>query len=248
MNASRQEEDSPLLVPPEPLRVRVHGDADLAGFEMVARGIAGILRAAIPPDVDFGPCCRVLDFGCGCGRVLRYVQPFCGGAAFSGTDIDEEAIAWCQRALGHLGTFSANAAWPPLGFADATFDLIYAVSVFTHLPEDMQDAWLAELQRVARPGAYILLTTHGPDLIPAAHRADLDRAGFVYLAGSGTTGLPAFYQTAFHTGDYVRARWGTVFEIVRIIPRGIMNHQDLIVCRREGHEAARSSAVASAHR
>src|SRR5438046_2874585 len=52
-------------------------------------------------------------------------------------------------------------AAPPLAFANATFDLAYALSVFTHLPEAMQHDWMDELRRVVRPGGYLLLTTHG---------------------------------------------------------------------------------------
>ena len=33
---------------------------------------------------------------------------------------------------------------PPLPFADGAFDLVIVISVFTHLPRDSQDAWLAE--------------------------------------------------------------------------------------------------------
>ena len=52
-------------------------------------------------------------------------------------------------------TFEANNALPPLLFPDCAFDLVFAISVFTHLDEQYQLAWLAELRRVAQPGAIL---------------------------------------------------------------------------------------------
>jgi ubiquinone/menaquinone biosynthesis C-methylase UbiE len=49
----------------------------------------------------------------------------------------------------------------PLNFADQHFDLIFNHSVVTHLDEKYQDAWLAELHRVTKPGGILLLTVSG---------------------------------------------------------------------------------------
>jgi hypothetical protein len=56
--------------------------------------------------------------------------------------------------------------------------------------------------------------------------------GFVYVAGGKTPGLPDFYRNAFHSEDYVRKKWGKLFEIVEFTPRGIAGEQDLILCRK----------------
>ena len=103
---------------------------------------------------------NVLDFGCGCGRALRHFHDHPLSFQMYGTDIDAEAIAWCRRKLPFV-TFRVNDPLPPLPFAAGTFDLIYAVSVFTHLDEGHQLAWLKELKRVSKPGAILLLSAHG---------------------------------------------------------------------------------------
>jgi len=64
------------------------------------------------------------------------------------------------RASGNV-TLEINAIEPPLAFADATFDLVYAISVFTHLPETLQWPWIVELHRVIEPGGVLLLTLSG---------------------------------------------------------------------------------------
>jgi ubiquinone/menaquinone biosynthesis C-methylase UbiE len=124
---------------------------------------------------------------------------------------------------------------PPLQFGDESFDFVYCISVFTHLPEEMQFAWLEELKRVTRRGAYLVLSTHGKELFVAFPKEAKKRfraAGFYYCIGDGTEGLPAFYQTSYHTEDYIHRQWGKVFDIVKIVKKGIANHQDLVICRR----------------
>src|SRR5947208_884804 len=59
-----------------------------------------------------------------------------------------------------------NGLAPPLAFDDASFDLVYALSVFTHLTGDLQVAWRDELRRVLRPGGRLLITTHGRSYVP----------------------------------------------------------------------------------
>jgi ubiquinone/menaquinone biosynthesis C-methylase UbiE len=124
---------------------------------------------------------------------------------------------------------------PPLTFGDEHFDFVYSISVFTHLPEEMQFAWLEELRRVTRRGGYLILTTHGQELVGAFSKEVKKRfraAGFYYLVGAGTEGLPEFYQTSYHTEDYIYRQWGRFFDIIKILKKGIANHQDLVVCRR----------------
>lgn len=101
----------------------------------------------------------VYDFGCGCGRALRWFQQALPDAALAGTDVRVEAVDWCRSNL--RGDFAPNGLMPPLPFADGSFDLVYALSVFSHLNLDQCLAWMRELTRVTRPDGLILFTTHG---------------------------------------------------------------------------------------
>src|SRR6476659_8417389 len=83
-------------LPPESLRQRVHGAADVESFLAVGRQcahdiIAGLKRIGRAPN-SFE---SVLDFGCGCGRVLRWLAPELTPASLFGTDIDRQAVGWC---------------------------------------------------------------------------------------------------------------------------------------------------------
>src|SRR5207248_1785974 len=101
----------------------------------------------------------VLDFGCGCGRTLRYFADQSPITDFYGTDIDAEAIAWCRRHL-RFAKFKVNQALPPLSYRAEKFDLVYAVSVFTHIDEEYQFRWLDELRRITKPRGIVIVTTH----------------------------------------------------------------------------------------
>lgn len=223
--------------PPENLRKRVHGVGSLESFESVGRMISLDIQSAVKIHLSLDESQAVYDFGCGCGRVIKYVSALLGKGKYYGSDIDPEAITWCSENLESIGEFKVNEISPPLPYTADSFDFIYSISVFTHLPEYMQFEWLEELNRVSKAGALLLLTTHGESLlknVPDSILQDFKSHGFFYAVGDGTEGLPDFYQTSFHTHDYIRDRWSKYFEILDIIPRGIANHQDLVLCRKLG--------------
>jgi len=105
----------------------------------------------------------VLDFGCGCGRVFRHFRDF-EGVRFHGSDYNAELVAWCREHL-PFAEFAVNGLAPELDYPDDRFDLVYVLSVFTHLPEELQLPWLTELRRIVKPGGTLLLTVHGKSTV-----------------------------------------------------------------------------------
>src|SRR5437764_7595053 len=146
-------------LPPRRLMVRVAGTADAEWFLRSGRAAYDAIAGHVPIE-SLG---SVLDFGCGCGRVTRYWQDFAG--AVSGSDVNGKAIEWCRENLG-FASFAQNTLAPPLVFEPESFDLVYALSVFTHLTAQLQLAWRDEMLRVLRPGGCLLLTTHGRSYVP----------------------------------------------------------------------------------
>jgi SAM-dependent methyltransferase len=226
-------------LPPAKLRYRVSGSLDPASFRQTGRTIAADLQAILrEAGRELDSFERVLDFGCGCGRVIQELVATPGRTQFFGTDIDRELVGWCQRHIPDVD-WAVNAHQPPLTYPDDRFDLIYAVSVFTHLDERMQDLWLAELSRVAQPGGLLILTVLGEasiNKLGEAKRTAILERGHGYFTGTTgrlkLDGLPDFYQIAYHAPDYVRRHWTRWFEIVAHVPRAINDHQDAIVVRK----------------
>lgn len=218
--------DGPPL-PPRRLMVRVAGTADGDWFLRSGRAAYDAITAHVPvQDTD-----AVLDFGCGCGRVLRYWSGHPGTVA--GCDRDAGGVAWCRDNLS-FARVDGNGLAPPLGYADESFDLVYALSVFTHLTEALQGAWRDELHRVLRPGGRLLLTTHGESYLSRLEpdeRARFDR-GELVVRWSELPGTNLC--SAYHPEPYVRGFLANGFELVEIEPEGALGNptQDLIVLRR----------------
>lgn len=104
---------------------------------------------------------HILDWGCGPGRVIRHIPQVVGnGCSFYGSDYNPEYVKWCSENLKGI-TFRKNELAPPLLFDAASMDLIYGISIFTHLSESKHTEWLNELLRVAKKGGILFITTHG---------------------------------------------------------------------------------------
>ena len=224
-------------IPYDSLRVRVHGDAYAEGFKKIGKIVSidvyNNLKNKVNVDSDE---LNILDFGCGCGRIILYLKHLFPEMNFYGTDIDSEAIYWCQENIKDYGDFKVNNFLPPLSYNSDFFDFVYVISVFTHLPQDMENAWLSELSRVVKPGGYLLISTHGEhfwDSAPNDAKNKFFEKGFEFIKGKQTDGLPDFYHCSYHTKKYVLKEWKKYFEIIDFIPKGICNHQDLVVCQKK---------------
>jgi len=209
-------------VPPADLCYRVTANTDpesfhASGGNVLAR-IAAMLDALDRPLATFA---RVLDFGCGCGRIARWLP---ASLAVTDCDIDAEAIAWCQANLPR-GTFVVSDALPPLPFPDGAFDLIYGLSVLTHLSEDAQFLWLEELRRVARPGGLVLLSVRGDgytDSLTDEERITLRENGFVFTESAFWDGLfPSWYNSTQHMRAYVEREFAPYFDVLAYLPEGV---------------------------
>jgi len=203
---------------------------------------------------------RVLDFGCGCGRVFQHVHKRCKCDLY-GCDVDGEAIRWMQRAFANA-TFKVNASDPPLPFGAEQFDLVFSVSVFTHLDEANQFAWLRELNRVMRVGGMALLTVTGAygmeklrrkkTLSPIQaslqqSRRSLAEEGFLYQEKPDTPalrdsrrgrGISGDWGLARHSKAYIRVYWSRFFDVVDIREGVIDSVQDLVVLKKRHAEGA----------
>jgi len=154
----------------------------------------------------------VLDFGCGCGRVLRHWPA--AGPEVHGCDYNPGLVGWCAENLAPARV-TRNGLTPPTPYVSESFDLIYALSVFSHLGPPLQRQWLAEFRRLLRPGGLLVLSVIGDSLrhrLGPAERAHFDRGEMVVqrprLAGRNlcTVYHPRAHVTGGLLADFAEVR------------------------------------------
>jgi SAM-dependent methyltransferase len=103
----------------------------------------------------------ILDWGCGTGRILRHLPLIAGGNnSYFGCDYNEKYVKWCSENI-DIVNFKLNNLSPPLDYETSSFDVIYGISIFTHLSEELHDQWMRELTRVLKKEGLLFITTHG---------------------------------------------------------------------------------------
>jgi len=219
-----------LPLPPSSLRHLVSGDALESVVDHLEMGrhcahtVTERLRAK---GVDLSRIERALDFGCGCGRTLRHIRRELPHTELNGTDYNPDMVAWCRSHL-PFGTFDLNQVEPPLAYPDKHFGLVYAFSVFTHIPERLQLPWIHEISRVLRPGGYFALSLHGIELWMhtrprrnAQGRPSTIRA--VYAGDERVIMDPTLNNrcNTYHPYEYVRDVLARDMPIVDYVPAGV---------------------------
>jgi SAM-dependent methyltransferase len=198
---------------------------------------------------------RILDFGCGCGRITRFLNELGDRCEVHAADANVRHAAWCAENLPRVRTVH-NALAPPLPYAAESFELVYTVSVLTHLNAAGGARWLAELERILAPGGLLVVTTHGPGAVEIIRDSPTHQGMFAMTAAEAQEILDGFAERPFAFRPYAGAaleaanagpEYGNSFvhpshiegqwtrgrlELLRILPGGLRGWQDVVVLRR----------------
>jgi SAM-dependent methyltransferase len=184
------------------------------------------------------PGSEILDFGVSWGRIIRFFLKDVDAETLHGVDTSPEFLGAAKDTgvPGHLHLIDPLGRLP---YDSGSFDLVYAYSVFTHLPERVQDHWLLEIQRVLKPGGIFVATVEPPrflDFFMGLNTADpslhpwhattakkiqsepslnlrLQTDGFIFFVPEGDPAV-AVYGDCVMTATYAMEHWGTYFEIL----------------------------------
>lgn len=172
---------------------------------------------------------KVLDFGCAWSRILRFWLKDIPAANMTGYDVEERFLSIARKDVPGCD-YQLIKPFSKLPAADGTFDLIYAFSVFSHLPPKLADDLILEFARVLKPGGIACLTTRprahievaGSKEVKTAH-ADIyakviqnkrealsryDEGEFIFYPLHGGGGLTAeTYGEAIIPERYARDHW-----------------------------------------
>jgi SAM-dependent methyltransferase len=199
--------------------------------------------------VDADRLRRVLDLGCAEGRMLRFF-PRAEGSELWGVDISAARISWPQQHLPEPFRFAVVTTAPHLPFEDNSFDLVYGLSVFTHI-SDLADAWFLEVLRILRPGACVYLTIHDEHSVELLLGRYGDRKEHPYMVDllrefdgeTGTLSRDWVYFTiladpaaqVFCRADYLIEKWERFADYVTM-KREAADYQTALVFRKRARQ------------
>ena len=226
--------ENPLVkLPPPFVLYESFGKLDYASYYYGGGESAEFILAQLRKHVDVRGG-RILEWGCGPARLLRHFPELLKNCFTSlyGSDYNRVSIAWCGKYIPGV-TFLTNRLLPPLDLPDDFIDAVYCVSVFTHLSREAQDAWLAEILRVMKPGGIFFMTVHGDEcsvkLTSDESRAYRD-SGCV-VRGEVTEGQRTY--TSYSSPGYMRDVFLKGLEILEHIP-GENSAQDIWIVKKAG--------------
>ena len=136
---------------PQAAAAAVDGSTDEKTLQATGRWTARQVAAALL----LQPTDRVLELGCGVGRIGRELAPQC--QHWQGVDLAENMLRVAKNRTSHL----ANVAFQHVSrtslsmFAADSFDKAYAVAVLIHLDKEDVFLYLREVARVLRPGGLV---------------------------------------------------------------------------------------------
>ncbi len=231
-------QDLPAL-PPDDIQASTTGHAGAPTLREAFAFYQECLRAFRQYGEPWGTGSRLLDFGVGWGRVVRFFLRELEVDNIYGIDVDPGLIGLCQSTFSS-GTFETCAPFPPSRFPDQYFQTIVGYSVFSHLSEDACHQWMREFHRIIRPGGMLALTTRSRAFfdycealvgtssytIALSHmfdsfadaRARYDAGEFVHSSKEGVSGGDAragnFYGETFIPKAYAATAWADYFRLV----------------------------------
>jgi SAM-dependent methyltransferase len=184
----------------------------------------------------------ILDFGCSSGRVLRHFhkENLERNWSLYGVDLMARPLEWVRQNFPNEFCVYTGSTLPRLPFEDNSLDVIYGISVFTHIKYQW-DMWLMELRRALKPGGLLIQTLHGEhawrhyykhrgeDWVRQNHSAHmLSKAEMPY--DLFCYGDMAVSQVFWKPGT-VRRYWGRYFDVLELTPPPEKySFQDWIIC------------------
>ena len=239
MTEGTNRKEKQYLIPPVEMRVSTIDNTDKDLYALSGMRVAAdFAELSKKYGISVADSKNLLDFGCGVGRVIR-IWPLLTGAKLFGCDVVEPFVDWCRANI-TFAKFTLVNEYPPTPYEDNFFDVIYGVSVFTHLDEKHQNLWLSELHRIAKPGCILFFSFRGKDWLTKRQpnllqnkscMQSLDEKGIAYIrTDQWREYFQDFYQGAYHTETYIKENWSKYFKIKDIILTGnLAINQDLAI-------------------
>jgi len=234
-----------LPVPPENLRLGY--EEYLSSGEGHVKTMFEIIEAS---DFSLNEGNKILDLGCGAGRMIRHLKNLSAACEIWGTDISAEHIYWCKQNLSPPFNFATTTKIPHLPFEDRYFNLIYCGSLFTHI-DDLAEAWLLELRRILSPNGRLYITIHDnhtmelfddeysfPEIVKHIKSHEIfeeskDKMGMLSIGRDDSSQV-------FYDIDYFTKTLNPMFEILSITQEAYYYQTAILLKRKSGRQSIKT--------
>ena len=247
--------------PDEALQREIHGHAGEVSLHEAHAFFREVKAYADYAGRPIEPHRRLLDFGCGWGRVLRLFMKDIEPANLFGTDSTSRFLGQARRCNPAL-TFLPCDPVPPTVLADGTLDYVISWSVFSHLDEFYATRWVEEFHRLLKPGGLVLMTTQSRRFIQFCAEMRVRRASgirlehpwyeacadsfvdehaansryeaghFLHHSPEAAPHLTAHYGEAIIPRGYVSRHWSGLFRLIDFVDNAVRLPQALIVMQK----------------
>lgn len=164
----------------------------------------------------------ILDFGCGVARELLHFLRFYPHPRYFACDVNSANLNFVRRHF-RVACYK-NEFKPPLCYETSSMDMIYSVSIFSHLHPSDHLPWLTELCRVTKMGQFCFTTTEGPTAfskvkveasLQPSDEAQFHETGILYKEYSGLDATMGSYGNTVLAPEHIRRAWpDSGFEVV----------------------------------
>ena len=218
-------------IPPDDLAMYVGGTSGEA-FVQQGKRMQSCLTLCLPQGFSLEGK-KILDFGCGSGRVLRHFADVAERSEFWGCDISRDCIAWMKKYFQPPFHFLLNSENPPLPFKSDYFDCIYACSVFSHLP-DSWEGWLEEIRRILKPEGIALISYMSRTAHEYFLGETLQEEDSVIEVTSENQRWEHGGPYVYHTYQWIIENWSPILHLDAIFREGLDGFQSVALLRKTG--------------
>ena len=173
-----------------------------------------------------------LEFASGHGRFTRHLVNRIPQGQLTVSDVVPGCVRFLKTLFGVEG-FESTTEPSALQIPD-TYEQIFVLSLFSHLPDSTWGAWVEQLFNALQPGGLLIFSTHGLKCTQQSG-VTLDEDGYAFFASSESSAIEGqIYGTAFTGPDYVRKTVAKALGPqvqVSIIPNHFWGNQDAVVIK-----------------
>ena len=172
----------------------------------------------------------VLEFAAGFGRFTRHLVKVLPGRVTC-TDVMPGSVEFLREQFGVEGVQSSH--HPEQVILPAKYDLVFVLSMFTHLPTRMWAPWLRALRLTVKPGGLLVFSVHNEE-VARELGVVFDPEGTHFISSSESPSIDGeTYGTTFTTKEFVEGCVGSVFGVKPLLykSQGFWHGQDGVVLR-----------------